>query len=126
LWLSQISDDIDLGFTYQPGDELNPQQYEIALSTQLLNDRLTIDTNLGIGGQPGQEETPNQNTSNIVSDFILGVKLNKSGKLRMAVYNKANKDYYEYTTAPYTQGIGLFYQEEFNKFSDLFRRKKNK
>ncbi|NOZ46531.1 MAG: translocation/assembly module TamB [Chlorobi bacterium] len=125
-WLSQISDDVDLGLNYQLGDDISSQQVEIALSTQLLNDRLTIDTNFGIGGQNPNNINTSQNSSNIISDFILGIKLNKSGKLRMAVYNKANTNYYEYETAPYTQGIGLFYQEEFNNFSDLFKRNNKK
>jgi hypothetical protein len=32
------------------------------------------------------------------------------------VYNTGN-------LSPYTQGVGIFYNQDFNRFSDLFRKK---
>lgn len=112
-WLSQISDEWDIGVNYRPGDEISKDQVEVALSTQLLNDRISINGNFGVGGY---DETQ---TSNIVGDFNVDVKLNKSGKLRAKVYNETN-DKRIYEESPYTQGIGLFYREEFNNFGELF------
>ncbi|MGM0649754.1 MAG: translocation/assembly module TamB domain-containing protein, partial [Bacteroidota bacterium] len=48
-WLSQISDDFDIGVNYSPGDEITSQELEVALSTQLLNDRVLINGNVGVG-----------------------------------------------------------------------------
>ena len=114
-WLSQISNDFDVGFTYRPGDEISSNQLELAMSTQLLNDRVTINGNLDVGGQQSRTQT-----SNIVGDFNMEVKLTESGKIRVKAFNRAN-DKLIYEQAPYTQGIGLFYREEFNSFGELFR-----
>jgi len=125
-WLSQISNDFDIGFSYLPGDAITTNQVEVALSTQLLNDRVTINTNLDVGGQyiEGQNATPpesSENTSNIVGDFSVDIKLTQSGKLRMKAFNRANNNRL-YELAPYTQGIGLFYREDFNSFEELMNR----
>ena len=115
-WLSQISNDFDVGVNYRPGDEISSDEVEVALSTQLLNDRITINGNLDMGGN--QVATTNAtNTSNIVGDFNVDIKLNESGKLRVKAFNRSN-DNFEYEN-PYTQGIGLSYQEEFNTFPEL-------
>lgn len=125
-WLSQISNDFDIGFSYMPGDEITTNQVEVALSTQLLNDRVTINTNLGVGGQNVEAQNAptgesSENTSNIVGDFSVDIKLTQSGKLRMKAFNRAN-DNRLYELAPYTQGIGLFYREDFNSFEELMNR----
>lgn len=114
-WLSQISDEWDIGVNYRPGDEISKDQVEVALSTQLLNDRVSINGNVGYGGQTADQ------ANNIVGDFNLDVKLNKSGKLRFKAFNESN-DKLIYENAPYTQGVGIFYREEFNSFSNLLNK----
>jgi len=115
-WLSQISNDFDMGFRYRPGDEISSDEVEVALSTQLLNDRVSINGNVDVGGN----ET-STNTSNIVGDFTVDVKINKSGKLRVKAFTRAN-DKLLYEWSPYTQGVGLFYREEFDQFDQLMQR----
>ncbi|PLX18463.1 MAG: hypothetical protein C0599_12265 [Salinivirgaceae bacterium] len=118
-WLSQISGAVDIGFNYTPGDEVATQEMEFALSTQLLNNRVTIQSNVGYGGQQvNAAET--ENTSNIAGDFQVDVKLNRSGKLRVKAYAKSNEDIY--TEAESTQGVGIFYKEEFNTFGELWKK----
>jgi len=118
-WLSQISDEWDIGVNYRPGDEISRDQVEVALSTQLLNDRVSINGNLGYGGQTTGQTT--EQTTNLVGDFRVDVKLTKNGKLRLKAFNETN-DRILYENAPYTQGVGIFYREEFNSFSELFNR----
>lgn len=119
-WLSQISRDFDVGVNYRPGDEITSQQVEVALSTQLLNDRVSINGNLDVGGNE-LTTSNNTNTSNIAGDFVVDIKLNESGKLRLKAFNRANdKILYDY--APYTQGVGVSYREEFNNFGELLKR----
>ena len=50
-WLSQISNDFDIGFNYRPGNDITPQEVEVALSTQLLNDKVTLNGNIDVGGK---------------------------------------------------------------------------
>jgi len=116
-WLSQISKDFDVGFSYHPGDEVTSEQVEVALSTQLLNDRVSINGNIDFNPQ---NNTTTQNSSNIVGDFQVEVKITRNGKLRVKAFTRAN-DNYLYETAPYTNGIGIFYREEFSSWDKLFK-----
>lgn len=119
-WLSQISSSVDIGFNYTPGDEIEGQEYEVAVSTQLLNNRVTIQTNFGVGGQQVTTTDQTEGTSNIAGDFQVDVKLNKTGKIRLKAYAKSNEDIY--TDAETSQGLGIFYKEEFNTFRELWEK----
>jgi hypothetical protein len=126
-WLSQISDDFNLGFNYRPGDEISNEEIALALSTQLFNDRLAISSNVGVS----RGNTANQNPSNLIGDIRLEYKITPEGKIRLVVYNESN-DFRMVTVqqSPYTQGVGVLYQEEFDNwdefscgFMNLFRKK---
>jgi hypothetical protein len=119
-WLSQISNDFDIGFKYRPGDQVNTNQMEVALSTQIFNNRVTINGNIG------NNSRLQYNTANpVVGEVEVYVKLNKSGKLQLKAYNRANDDLI-YDTSLYKQGIGLTFKEEFDSLSDLFNFYKSK
>ena len=121
-WLSQISKDFDIGLNYRPGDELTTDQLELAFSTQLLNDRVRINTNLGVGGTQ-TTAAPVSNPNNIVGDFDIDFQITESGKLHIKAFNRAN-DNLLIRTSPYTQGVGFTYREDFNGFGELLRRYK--
>ncbi len=119
--LSKISNDFDVGVNYHPGRNISDKELEVALSTQLFNDRVSIDGNFGVRGD---ENT--QKASNIVGDVNVEAKITEDGRLRVKAFNKSNNIDLLNENAPYTQGIGIFYRKEFDKFSDLFKHKKNK
>lgn len=123
-WLSQISTDFDIGLNYRPGDEISNQEVELALSTQLFNDRVVLDGNLGVSDNKGA--TNNQNASNLVGDFSIEYKITEDGKLRVKGFNQSNQFSLQRRSSNYTQGVGLFYRKEFDRFGELFRRKKPK
>ncbi len=113
-WLSQISSNFDVGFKYKPGDLVNANQMELALSTQIFNDRVTINGNIG-----NNSSLQTTNNNSVLGEIEVFVKLIESGKLQLKAYNRANTDM-TYDTSPYKQGIGLSYRESFNSFYDLF------
>jgi hypothetical protein len=113
-WLSQISNDFDIGFKYRPGDQVNTDQMEVALSTQIFNDKVTINGNIG-----NNSRLQSNTTNPVVGEVEVYVKLSKSGKLQLKAYNRANDDLI-YDTSLYKQGVGLSFREEFNSLSDLF------
>ena len=117
-WVSQISNDFDIGFHYRPGDDVSSQEIEVALSTQILNDRVLINSNIDVGTNQ-YNNSPNTN-SEIAGNFSVEVKIDKSGKFRIKGFTRPN-DKLIYESAPYTSGIGLFFREEFNSFGDLIR-----
>jgi hypothetical protein len=120
-WLSQISKDFDIGVNYRPGDQLSSEELELALSTQLFDDRVSIDGNLGMMGEHQQSQ---QNASNIIGDINVEVKITRDGRFRIRAFNKYNDMEITRRDAPYTQGVGAFYRREFDRFIDLFTPRK--
>ncbi|MBP7497333.1 MAG: translocation/assembly module TamB, partial [Bacteroidales bacterium] len=121
-WLSQINKDFDIGVNYHAGDNISSDQVEVALSTQLFNNRLLINGNVGVGGSNRQTSQTQQSSSNIVGDVNMEYKITPDGKFRIKAFNKTNNnDYINYST-PYTQGIGFFYRKDFDKLKYIFRK----
>jgi hypothetical protein len=120
IWASQISQSINVGVNYRAADAFSKEELEIALSTQLFNDRVTLDGNVGVSDN-------NQNTSNIVGDFNVEVKASEDGKFRFKAFNKTiNNSILNNYNSPYTQGVGVFYREEFDTIGDLVRKFRDK
>lgn len=116
-WLSQISNNFDVGIKYTPGNEITRDELEVALSTQIFNDRLLINGNVSTGGGVMG------NSSTVAGDLSMELKINKSGNLRLKGYNKSNaNDLLLYQDSPYTQGIGLYYTKEFNSLNELIEK----
>lgn len=113
-WLSQVSNDVNVGFSYRPGDNVTKDEVELALSTQIFNDKVTINGNVGTNN--------NKKSSNdFVGDFDVNVKLDKKGKLQMKAFTRSN-EYLLYEDRRNTQGIGIFYKENFDTVSQLFKK----
>ena len=115
-WLSQISNNFDIGFSYRPGDQVTTNEFELALSTQIWNNRVTISAN----GNMMEKAKTNSNTS-ITGDFDVDVKLNRQGTLRLKAYSHTDEKI-TYNATETVQGIGVSYQEAFDTFRELFRK----
>lgn len=116
-WLSQISDDFDIGINYRPGDEVTSDEVELALSTQLLDDRIRISGN--VRGTTTSPSATTANNSNIAGDFI--VEFMVTDNISIKAFNRA-RDELLYQTAPYKQGVGISYKEEFDTLGELVRK----
>ncbi len=110
--LSKISNDFDIGVNYRPGDAITRDELEVALSTQLFNDKLSVEGNVG----------NSQNTNALVGDVNVDYKITEDGKVRLKAFNKANDNSQAAINGPYTQGLGVFYREEFNTIGQLFEQ----
>jgi hypothetical protein len=119
-WLSQISNDFDIGVNYRPGDAISNDEVEVALSTQLLNDRIIFSGNLDVLAD--EVRTTGGEASNIVGDFDLEFRI--SDKISVKAFNRVNDDRI-IRPSLYTQGVGLIYRSEFDSIADLFKNKKN-
>lgn len=124
--LSKISDDFDVGVNYKPGDNVSQEEFEVALSTQLFDDRLLIDGNFGM-----TYDRTGQNVSNIVGDVDVGYKITEDGRWILKAFNHSNvNSWYNYANydkvSPYTQGVGVAFRKEFTHISELFKRTKPK
>lgn len=86
-------------------------EFEGMLSGQLLNNRLLINGNFGY------RDNPLSNT-NFVGDFEAEWLVNRSGTIRLKAYNETNDRYYTRTNLT-TQGIGIIFKKDFNRWSEL-------
>ena len=117
-WASRLSDNFDVGVKYQPADELNSDQFDVSVSTQLFQDRLTFDGNVGYTGD--NPDLQNQN-SGFVGEFTAIYKL-KDGRYRLKGFNRSVTNSLLQLNSPYTQGIGFFYREDFDTIGELWRK----
>jgi hypothetical protein len=121
-WLSQISEQFDIGVNYKKGTSLTPEQLELALSTQLFNDRVFINSAFGVGTYGNSTSQASQ----LVGDVLIEVKITPDGHFRVRAYNKTNTSDLFNSNTPYTQGVGISYSKDFNKIGELFHRKHKK
>ena len=114
--LGQLSDNwnISPNFRSEKGD-FSDMEVDLALSSQLLNNRLIFNGNFGY-----RDNTMNNNT--FIGDFDLEYLLNKSGTIRLKAYNHYNDQNYYIKSALTTQGVGIMLRHDFNNWADLFRR----
>ncbi len=113
----QLGIPLDLGFNYQPGEKGTTDIFDVAVSTQLFNNRLLINGNIG--------NDPYESTNNrsVIGNVDVEYKLDKSGKLRMSLFSHAADQYSNYLDDSQRSGVGVSYQQEFYRFKDIFRKK---
>jgi hypothetical protein len=115
-WISQISNDFNLGFVYKPGTgnkAMNPDEVQVALSTQILDDRVILNGNFDYRGTTTTEQ--------LTGDFDAELKITE--KVRFKVFNRFNENTTYTGRGPYTQGIGIMFKEDFDRISDLFKKR---
>ena len=124
--LSQISKAFDIGVSYKPGDKLSSEELEVALSTQLFNDRIIIDGSVATNNNSNTTTTNNSSsTSKLVGDVNVEYKITPDGQFRLKAFNRSNNNLdYLINYAAYTQGVGIFYRKEFDRLSELFRKQR--
>lgn len=125
-WLNGLTSNMDVGVNYRPGSALSSDELDLALSKQLFDNRLSIEGNFGVAGNSPQKSTTstnNSNSSNIIGDVTVEYKLSEDGRYRVKGFNRSN-DNTQVTIGggPFTQGVGVFYREEFESFNELYKR----
>ena len=121
-----ITDNLNLGVSYHSGNDESYDEYQVAMRTALFENRLTIETNLGV---MSSNDPSSSGTSNIVGEFDMYYKLSKDGRLMAHFYNHSNynSNYNSFAfdrRAPYTQGLGLSFSKSANTFPNLFKKRK--
>jgi len=85
-------------------------EVDVALSSQLLNNRLLLNGNFGY-----RDNTYNTSNTNFIGDFDLEYLLNSKGTFRLKAYNHFNDQNYYLRNALTTQGVGIVWKHDFNK-----------
>ena len=110
---AQLNIPLDVGFNYQPGQ--SGDVFDVAISTQLFNNRVVINGNMG-----NNPYTSNEN--DLIGNVDIELKLDEKGKFRLKAFSHAADQYSNYLDNTQRNGAGFVYQEEFNTFRQLWRR----
>ncbi len=119
--LGQISDNWNIGTNIRSDKgDFSDVEVELALSSQLLNNRLIFNGNLGY-----RDDQTNSNNS-FIGDFDLEYLLNPAGSFRLKAYNHYNDRNYSVKSALTTQGVGIMMKKEFSTLGELWSIFKSK
>ena len=106
---------LDLGLSYQPNERGN-DIFDVAVSTQLFNNRVVVNGNIG-----NRQYSSGSGQNNVVGDIDIEIKLDRSGSLRLNLFSHSADEYTNYLDNSQRNGVGLTYQTEFNSFKQLIR-----
>ena len=108
--VSQMSNNFDISFGVRPGpQEIGGQNWDLDIGNNWWNFHANY-------------EVAAENAEN-VGEFSFEFRLPNRNKVRLKAFNRANAAYLSQN--PYTQGVGVLFREDFNKISDLFKRRNN-
>lgn len=132
--LSDISNNFDIGVNYTPGDELSSEEMALALGTQLLDGKIEINGNFGVSNAPTGVEA--DDPSSIIGDVDIEYHVNEDETFNIHAFNESVEfDPTNNQATKYTQGVGVYYEEEFDdlgeleilqRFLNIFRKCENK
>ncbi len=113
--LHKLDIPLDLGLKYQP-TETGYDLFDVALSTQLFNNRLVVNGNIG-----NKEYTSGNTQDGVVGDLDIEIKLDRSGSFRANLFSHSADIYSNYLDNTQRNGAGLMYQTEFNSLKQFFK-----
>lgn len=90
------------------------------VSGKMLSGRLIFNGNFGY-----RENKYKMGNSNFIGDFDIQYRLSPRSPFSLKAYNQTNDRYFTQSSLT-TQGIGIKFQRDFNRWKELFRRAKKK
>lgn len=113
--LQKLEIPLDLGLNYQPNERGN-DLLDVALSTQLFNNRVIVNGTIG-----SRRGTGTTTTGDVTGDLDVEIKLNKDGSLRAKLFSHSADAYTSYLDNSQRNGAGITYQREFRTFGQFIR-----
>ena len=108
--LGKMSDNLSIAPNVRTDrGDFSDVEVDVALSSQLLNNRLLFNGNFGY-----RDNTYNSSNTNFIGDFDLEYLLNNKGTFRLKAYNHFNDQNYLRNTLT-TQGVGIVWKHDFDK-----------
>ncbi len=117
--IGRITDDVDLGVNYRPGNSIASDEFEVAVSKAFFNNRVQLSTNVGVAGS---NNPASGGSAQFIGDFNLEYRITSDGNLRAKAFSQSNdRNLNQLNQAQTTQGAGLAWSGEFNTIK-LLRR----
>jgi hypothetical protein len=115
--LGQLSDKFSVAPTLRTdAADFSDVEFDVALSSTLLNNRLLLNGNLGY------RDKALNNNNQFIGDFDVEYLLNRGGNWRLKAYNHFNDRNLYIKTATTTQGIGIVFKHDFDDLMQILRR----
>lgn len=106
---------LDLGLNYQPSDDGTRSLFDVALSTQLFNNRVLI------GGTFGNRQNISSSGQTIFGDLDIQYKVVRSGSLRLNLFSHAADKYTNSLDDSQKNGVGITWQQEFDRLPEWIK-----
>ena len=106
---------LDLGLNYQATQTGN-SIFDVALSTQLFNNRVLVNGTVG-----NKQMLGGTTTNEVAGDVDIEIKLNRSGTLRLNLFTHSADQLTSYLDNSQRHGGGIAWQREFNNLGQFFR-----
>lgn len=115
--LGRLTDKVSVAPTFRSDKgDFSDLEVDVALSSQLFNNRLLINGNLGY------RDKATSNTT-FVGDFDVEYLLTRNGNLRLKAYNHFNDQNYYLKSALTTQGLGVIFKKDFGSLLPVRKKK---
>ena len=111
---------VDINVDYKAANEITKEQLDVNISKDW--GRWYLESTLGYGGENRELQTGD--AYGAVIDALVGYRL--SPLVHLFAYNRTNTNDYTRMDLPYKQGVGLKLTKDFNRWSELFSKKKRK
>ena len=112
--LEELNIPIDLGLNYQNNDS-GRDVVDVAISTQLFNNRVTINGNIG------NRQYMTAGKSDVMGDIDIAIKLGKKGRTKLTLFSHSADDFSSYLDQTQRNGAGISFGKEFDTFRELFQ-----
>ena len=107
---------LDLGLNYRPAENGSSSLFDVALSTQLFNNRVII------GGTLGNKQNMSTNQESLFGNLDIQYKVIKSGSLRLNLFSHAADQYTNALDDSQKNGLGVTWQQEFDRWPDWIKK----
>ena len=116
-WLS--SDDYNIILRYRPRSELTSDEIDFGFSKSLVNDRLLVELegNYLVDNKMAQSS----NMSNFMGEAYITWLIDRAGNLKLRGFTQTI-DRFDENQGLQETGVGIYYKEDFNNWTDLKRR----
>lgn len=120
-WLS--SDDYNIILRYRPKSELTSDEIDFGFSKSLVNDRLLVELegNYLVDNKMAQSS----NMSNFMGEAYITWLIDRAGALKLRGFTQTI-DRFDENQGLQETGIGIYYKEDFDNWTDLKRRIKER
>jgi hypothetical protein len=128
--LNKMTDNYKLNVDYGEEKTMGEKSFEVGFKKGLLNDRLIISSSIGVESKSLSSESSSSEggasngggaskSSSLIGDVNIEYIINEKGTFRATIFNKSNTNSINEQAGPFTQGAGVSYLEEFNKWNDF-------